>query len=74
MNNRRHDAQGNMIFEDCRQAETSDRTQVGFKYLVPMGVAMSHDVARFVVETVKRVAETCNAGPSYKLEIMARPA
>lgn len=74
MNNRRHDENGNLIFEDSRYAETAERTQIGFKYLVPMSVAMQHHVGRFVVESVKRVVEVRKEGPSFKLEIMARPA
>ena len=74
MNNRRHDVAGNLIFEDSRFAEGYDRVQVGFKYLVPVGIAGGHHVARYAVASVSRVAENCNLGPSYKLQIMARPA
>lgn len=72
MNNRQHTDNGNMIYNDSRFAMDYDRTKVGFRFLAPMGVAMSQDVARFEIIDVRIVAETSKQGPSFQLEIEAK--
>lgn len=72
MNNRHHTANGNMIYNDTRFAMGSQRIQKGFRFLVPMSVAMNQDVARFEIIDVRVVAETSKVGPSFQLEIEAK--
>ena len=63
---------GNIVYNDFRQAMNEKRTQIGFKFLVPNGVGGSHNISRVENIARKQVQYATKQGPDYCLQIEAR--